>query len=112
MINKTAFATLPGDLQSIVMNACKVVNVDMLAEFTARNNMALQTLVNEHQVDVREFPKPVLDKLRGISEKVVAEIASEDALSARVFESYSQFKQQVVAWHDIAERTYLNVRGG
>ena len=28
---------LPEDLQSIVRNACKVVNQDMLAEYTARN---------------------------------------------------------------------------
>jgi len=88
------------------------VNVDMLAEFTARNNRALQTLVNEHHVDIRRFPQPVLDKLRVISEEVVARIATEDALSARVYASYSEFQKQVVAWHDISERTYLNVRGG
>ena len=112
MLNKDAFEVLPEDLQSIVMNACKVVNLDMLAEFTARNNTALQTLVNEHHVDVREFPKAVLDKLRSISEEVVAEIAAQDALSAKVYESYRNFRQQVVAWHDISERTYLNVRSG
>jgi len=112
MLNKDAFEALPGDLQSIVMTACKAVNIDMTAEFTARNNMALQTLVNEHHVDVREFPKPVLDKLRQLSAEVVAELAGQDELSARVYESYRQFQQQVVAWHDISERTYLNVRGG
>jgi TRAP-type mannitol/chloroaromatic compound transport system substrate-binding protein len=111
MLNQEAFEALPADLQSIVMNACKVVNMDMLAEFTARNNAVLQTLVSEHHVDVRAFPRPVLDKLRTISEDVVAGIAAEDELSARVYESYSQFRKQVVAWHDISERTYLNVRG-
>jgi len=112
MINQAAFEALPDDLQSIVMNACKAVNADMLAEFTARNNAALQTLIQEHHVDVREFPKPVLDKLRLISEEVVAAIAGEDELSARVYESYNRFRKQVVAWHDVSERTYLNVRGG
>lgn len=112
LLNKQAFEALPADLQSIVSNACRVANADMLAEYTARNNTALQTLVNEHHVDVREFPKPVLDKLRAISEEVVAEIAAQDALSAKVFESYQRFRKQVVAWHDISERTYLNVRSG
>jgi TRAP-type mannitol/chloroaromatic compound transport system substrate-binding protein len=112
MLNQAAFAALPADLQSIVMTACKAVNIDMTAEFTARNNTALQTLVNEHHVDVREFPRPVLDKLRELSAEVVAELAGQDELSARVYESYRQFQQQVVAWHDISERTYLNVRGG
>jgi TRAP-type mannitol/chloroaromatic compound transport system substrate-binding protein len=112
LLNRQAFEALPVDLQSIVSNACRVANADMLAEYTARNNTALQTLVQEHQVDVREFPKPVLDKLRSISEQVVAEIAAQDALSAQVYESYLNFRQQVVAWHDISERTYLNVRAG
>ena len=112
MLNKDAFEALPDDSQSIVMTACKAVNVDMTAEFTARNNTALQTLVNEHHVDVREFPKPVLDKLRVLSAEVVAELAGQDELSTRVYESYRQFQQQVVAWHDISERTYLNIRGG
>jgi TRAP-type mannitol/chloroaromatic compound transport system substrate-binding protein len=112
MYNRQAFEALPADLQSIVSNACRVANADMLAEYTARNNAALQTLVSEHKVDVREFPRPVLDKLRTISEQVVAEIAAKDALSAKVYESYQNFRKQVVAWHDISERTYLNVRGG
>ena len=112
LLNKQAYEALPADLQSIVSNACRVANADLLAEYTARNNAALQTLVNEHQVDVREFPRPVLDKLRTISEQVVAEIAARDALSAKVYESYQNFRQQVVAWHDISERTYLNVRAG
>ena len=112
MYNRQAFEALPADLQSIVSSACRVANADMLAEYTARNNTALQTLVNEHNVDVREFPRPVLDKLRTISEQVVAEIAAQDALSAKVYESYQNFRKQVVAWHDISERTYLNVRGG
>jgi TRAP-type mannitol/chloroaromatic compound transport system substrate-binding protein len=90
----------------------RVVNEDMLAEFTARNNAALQTLINEHNVDVREFPKAVLDKLRVLSEKVVAEIADQDAMAAKVYESYRSFRKQVFAWHDISERAYLNVREG
>jgi len=112
LINRAAFDALPADLQSIVMNACRVVNADMLSEYTARNNIALQTLISEHGVDVREFPAEVLERLRALSEEVVAELAGKDALSARVFESYRGFQTQVVAWHDISERAYLNVRAG
>ena len=94
------------------MNACRVVNADMLAEYTARNNTALQTLISEHKVDVRAFPVTVLQRLRSLSEEVVAEVAGKDDLSTRVFESYRNFQKQVVAWHDISERAYLNVRAG
>ncbi len=112
LINKAAFETLPQDLQSIVMNACRVVNNDMLADYTAHNNNALQTLVNEHHVQLRAFPQAVLDRLRELSEQVVAEIAGKDALTRQVFDSYRAFQRQVTAWHDISERAYLNMRGG
>ncbi len=94
------------------MNACRVVNGDMLAEYTARNNAALQSLISEHKVDVRPFPDTVLERLRELSEQVVGEIADRDALSARVYESYRAFQKQVVSWHNISERAYMNVRGG
>ncbi len=112
VINKAAYDALPDDLQSIVMNACAVVNGDMLAEYTARNNTALKTLVEEHGVDVRAFPDEVIDKLRTLSEEVVAEIAGKDELSKRVYDSYNEFKSQVFAWHDVSERAFLNVRQG
>ena len=112
LVNQAAFDSLPADLQSIVMNACHAVNGDMLAEYTARNNAALQSLINEHHVDVRAFPDSVLERLRDLSEQVVAEIASKDALSAKVFDSYRAFQRQVMSWTDISERAYMNVREG
>ncbi len=84
----------------------------MLAEYTARNNTALRALVEEHGVDVRAFPGEVIAKLRELSEQVVAEVAEQDALSAKVYKSYLDFRQQVVDWHDISERAYLNLRQG
>jgi TRAP-type mannitol/chloroaromatic compound transport system substrate-binding protein len=112
LLNRGAYAALPPDLQSIVSNACRVMNGDMLAEYTARNNTALQSLVNDHGVDVREFPRGVLNKLLALSEEVVAEVADRDPLAAKVFRSYRSFQRQVTAWHDISERAYLNVREG
>ena len=110
IINKQALEALPGDLQSIAINACRVVNQDMLNEYTARNNDALNTLVSQHGVDVRKLPDTVLTKLRTLSEEVVAEIAARDDFSRQVFDSYQSFRQKVTAWHDISERAYLNSR--
>jgi len=110
-INQKAFAALPNDLQSIVINACKVANQDMLAEYTTRNNAALHTLVTEHKVQLKRFPDSVLQKLKALSDDVVAEIAKKDALSQRVYDSFRAYRDQVMAWHDISERAYLDARG-
>ncbi len=110
-INRDAFRALPDDLQSIVTNASRVANQDMLAEYTARNNQALKSLVEEHRVDLRKFPDAVLAKLKAISDEVVAEAAAKDPLSRKVYESFVSFRDQAKAWHDISERAYMNARG-
>ena len=110
MINKEVFEGLPKDLQSIVMNACAVVNQDMLAEYTARNPTALKTLIDEHKVDLRKYPDDVIAKLRELSAEVVAEIAEKDDFSRRTYASYQKFLSQSREWSAISELTYLQAR--
>ncbi len=109
-VNKEAYDALPGDLQAIVTNACRVANQDMLAEYTARNNDALHTLVTRHKVELRRFPDGVVKRLRELSEEVVAEIAAKDPASKKVYESYRKFRKKVIDWHSISEKAYLDAR--
>ncbi len=110
IVNQKAFDALPEDLQQIVVNAAKAVNMDMLSEYTAKNNQALQELVSKHKVKVRRFPDEVLKKLKQLSDEVVKEIAGKDAFSKQVFESFSKYRDNVTAWHRISEQAYLNAR--
>ncbi|MDH4275423.1 MAG: TRAP transporter substrate-binding protein [Gammaproteobacteria bacterium] len=109
-INKKAFDALPADLQSIVLNACKILNQDMLNDLTANNNQALHALKTKHHVDVRRFPDVVLKKLKVISDEVVADLAAKDAYSKMVFDSYRNFRDVVLPWHAISEYAYLRAR--
>ena len=109
-INKEVMDALPADLQSIVVNASRVANQDMLAEYTARNNDALETLLNKHNVDLRKFPDDVLEKLQEISKTAVADEANKTSLGKQIYQSYMAFSKKVSAWHDISERAYLNAR--
>lgn len=109
-INAEAFESLPPDLRSIVLNAARVANQDMLAEYTARNNDALDTLLNEHKVDLRRFPDDVIEQLRKLSKEVVEEEARKSPQAARIAGSYLTFWEKVMRWHDVSERAYLNAR--
>ena len=111
MINEAAFNELPGDLQSIVRNAIKVANADMLSEYTARNQQALQTLINKHGVELRHFPDEVLNTLKTLSQQVVEEEAAKDALSAKVWASQKAFRDQVVQWTEVSEFAFVKARG-
>jgi len=109
-INQKAFDKLPKDLQVIVKQACKIANQDMLAEYTARNNTALHTLVTKHKVQLKPLPNDVLTTLKKISDEVIGDVAAKDPMSKKVYQSFTKFREQVVAWHDISERAYLNAR--
>jgi len=110
MVNKDAWESLPKDLQLMVEAATRWLNEDMLAEFTARNSSSLQTLVNEHQVELRRLPDDVLAKLKALSEEVVAETAQGNPLAQRILDSYTKFLQDQRAYQEITEKAYLNVR--
>jgi TRAP-type mannitol/chloroaromatic compound transport system substrate-binding protein len=110
MINEKAFNELPADLQSIVRNAMKVANLEMLAEYTARNQQALQTLIHKHNVELRQFPDDVLQALKTLAEQVVEEEAQKDALSAKVWASQKAFRDQVVKWTEVSEQAYIRAR--
>ncbi len=110
MLNKDAFSKLPKDLKSIVLNACKVANQDMLAEYTARNNTALHTLVTKHKVKLRQYPDEVLAKLRQLSDEYIAEFAAKDLLTKQVYDSFRSFRDQVMEWHKVSEQAYLRAR--
>ena len=110
IVNKEAFDALPADLQEIVRSACKLANQDMLAEYTARNNAALNTLLNEHKVQLKSFPDDVLVELRKISDEVVVEVANKNDIGKRTYASFKKYRDQVQDWHEISERAYLRAR--
>ncbi|MFW5723591.1 MAG: TRAP transporter substrate-binding protein [Halochromatium sp.] len=109
-VNKEVFDGLPDDLQAIVLNACKVANQDLLAEYTARNPAALRTLLTEYGVELRQYPDDVLLALRALSTEVVAEIAEKDAFSRKTFASYQKFLANSKEWSAVSELAYLRAR--
>ncbi len=110
LINKSAYDALPADLQAVVTGACRIVNNDMLAEYTARNPVALKSLIEEHGVSVKPFPDDVLAAFKKYSTEVVAELGAKDALAKRIFDSYTSFAAQARAYHDVSELAYYHAR--
>jgi len=110
IINEKALAELPEDLQQIVLNACLIANVDMLAEFTARNQQALTVLQQQHKVKLRKIPDEILKELKTISVEVVKESIAGDLMGQRVYDSYHSFLEQVKPWTALSEQSYLAAR--
>ena len=110
MINKQALAALPSDLQSIVAYACQAANENMLSEFVARNNNALETLVYKHGVQLRRFPDELLDRVGAVASEVVADIADKDPFSQKVYASFDTFRRSAISYTKITEEAYTKAR--
>lgn len=107
LINEKALKALPADLQKIIEIAARAVNEDTLDEYNARNNTALKTLLNTHNVKMRKIPQPVLDELKTITKEVMDEQAKADPGFAKVWKSYSEFQQDIREYHEFTLKEYF-----
>jgi TRAP-type mannitol/chloroaromatic compound transport system substrate-binding protein len=112
MINQEKWQSLPPDLQAIVRIACQAVTLDMLADFTYNNGVALENLVKSHNVQLRRFPDDVLKHLSTISEAFLLEMAGEDELMGRIYQSYKAYERVIRPWTNISDRVLMNLREG
>jgi TRAP-type mannitol/chloroaromatic compound transport system substrate-binding protein len=111
-IGREAWESLPADLQAILRLAAAAEANRMPAETLNGNAVALQALLSRHGVDLRHFPPPVVARLHAVSREVVAEVADHDALSARIYESWSAFRDTMQAYAPYGTYGYLRGRDG
>jgi TRAP-type mannitol/chloroaromatic compound transport system substrate-binding protein len=110
IVNADALAGLPADLQAIVKYAARAANQDMLDEYTARNNRALQDLVDNHGVELRKLPDDVIIELHRASDAAIADLVAGDATAQKVYTSFREFLDNVTQYHHISEQAYINAR--
>jgi len=109
-INKAVWDSLSPGQRSLI-EACAAAENDMvLAEFNAKNSDALATLVNEHNVQVRRMPNDMLNAIGEKSGEVVAEAASEDPMTMRVYESFIDFRKKAIAYSKLSDQAYWQAR--
>lgn len=110
LVNAEAWASLPQNLQDIVATACQATTLDMYADFETRNGDALQTLINEHGVELRAFPDEVLAELKRVSFEVLEEVAEEDEMAGEVWASMKAYLDKVRFWTEIGSQYFVNHR--
>ena len=110
IINKDAYESLPEDLKAIIKYAAKASNQEMLDEYTARNNKALNELIEKHNIELKKIPDTVLVELRRITDEVMEDFIADDVMAQKVYKSYKEFKDQVVNYHRISEKAYIDTR--
>lgn len=110
LVNKEAFNSLPKDLQVILVTASRAVNQDMLDEYTARNNQALISLINDHGIELRKLPDDVLAEFKKITDELLLEMIEKDDASRKIYKSLSEFQKNVYDYHEISEKALYELR--
>ena len=109
-INLGVWNSLTSEQRAIIEAATTAENDYTLAEFNARNNDALNTLINKHNVVLKKFPDDVMYAIGEASGEVVGGVRSDSALTAKVLDSFLKFRKQSIAWSKLSDQAYWNAR--
>ncbi len=109
-VNLKAWNALPDDLKAILEAGFARANVWMLSEFEAKNNEYLRKLIDEENVQLREYPESVLKTLKKYSLEVLEEVANKDPMSRIAYDAYLKFQKGINAWSKITEESYHKLK--
>ena len=112
--NRKAYEELPTDLRAILDYAASYCSEQMLAEYEAKNIVALNTLRTTYQdrVEILPFPEDVMGNLRDLARDVLAEEASKSPMAKKVHESFTKFQAEFSPWAEITDGAYHRLGRG
>ena len=110
MVNRKAYSDLPKELQLIIKCACSTENDLMTAEYYANNIRAFHELKHKHKVDIRTYPKEILEAFFKTAEEVVADTASLGEINKKIYESYATYRKYSMDMADVSEYGFMKAR--
>ena len=96
---------LPPEFQAAVENAAAYANINTIATYDVLNPVDLQKV--KEFADIREFSPELMNAFKVETENVLDGIAADDSTFATILESWRTFRDGIVEWHALAERSYL-----
>jgi TRAP-type mannitol/chloroaromatic compound transport system substrate-binding protein len=105
-INLAKWNELPDIYKEAVKTAAFEANVTMLARYDARNNEALQRLLDSGGVKLTPYSDEILAAAEEEAFTIFDELAGQDADFKAVFEAWKQFRDRIYAWNSINENGF------
>ena len=94
----------------LIEAAASMENDMMMAEYVAKNGAALDRLINEQGVELREFNDDVYDAFGAASEEVFSEVVEHSELARRIHESFADARAKMGGWTNISDQAYVAQR--
>jgi TRAP-type mannitol/chloroaromatic compound transport system substrate-binding protein len=105
MFNKARFDALPDSYKAALESASALANTVMMARYDVKNHAAIRSLVSKG-VQLRPFPRDVLDAAYDVSFKLYDELADTNTAWKTIYEPWKQFREESYQWFRVAEYTY------
>lgn len=114
VFNRKAYESLPVDLQRTLDYAAAAIQTLGLAEYEAKNSIALAKLRTEFtgKVEILPLPQGVMKELKKLADEVNKEEAGKTPIAKKVYESYTKFQSQITDWSRISEGSYQRAIAG
>ena len=109
IVNKDKFYELPNDLQEIIKKGIESLNIWMQCEFDSKNSIYLKKLIEEEKVQLRKFPRDVLETFKLKTDEVLSEMIEKDSKSKKIFEAYKKFKTSFDDWSTVSDKIYYEL---
>ncbi len=105
-----AWKALDADLKAVVAHACAAEANYALAEMERLNAEALDALVKQHNVKLTAFPVDLVAEARKLADEVLSELAERSAITAKVHDSYTDFRARTAPWSRVSIEAVLSAR--
>ncbi len=102
LVNLKAWNALPKSFQEALICAAREQDVMMTADYDAKNPVALKRLVGQG-VQLRAFPKPVLDAAYKATQEVMDDLAAKSPEFKTIYEHWQKFRDEQNLWFRVAE---------
>jgi TRAP-type mannitol/chloroaromatic compound transport system substrate-binding protein len=104
-VGRRAWDGLPKSYQEALRTAADTAHVTMLSRYDALNPAAWDRLLAAG-VEVRRFPRDMLEAARRATTELMAEQASADAGYRKIYESWKKFREESYRWFGAAELSF------
>lgn len=110
-VNAGVYNDLPDDLKAAVALACESLYNPVWTEYTTKHALALEQLVANEGVQVRQLPEAVMVALGNAAGEVIAELREDsDDLVRRITESFVTYRSSVAGYMVYADNGQMNAR--
>ena len=112
LVNKKSWDRLPSDLQEILRVAMRTAASNMYALSYHESALNWAAMKQEHpDIEIKTFPKAVLDAMRKANAELLAEAAAADPVAKEIIDSQANYMAKAREWTAISDQAYLNSVG-